>query len=171
MLIWEWNWSPLCLCLEKAWGKIGTVWKQTAVTDLGDDRKQAVWRWIGSYYFIWLDFHSAAVLEDERLEGEKRDGYNRRQQVFHTLQQIDKSFQRPQKLCCFNQITGQNSECLLSRNVPIQKFGCTIIVSTRRWVDIMFCLSSLFVHFFSFHLYNIFVLVFTCICMPWRPRH
>ena len=32
----------ICLCLEKAWVKIGTVWKQTAVTDLGDDRKQAV---------------------------------------------------------------------------------------------------------------------------------
>ena len=42
MLIWEWNWSALCLCLWKAWGKIGTVWKQTAATDLGDDRKQAV---------------------------------------------------------------------------------------------------------------------------------
>lgn len=90
------------------------------------------------------------MLEDERLEGKKRDGYNRRQQVFHTLQQIDKSFQRPQKLCRFNQITGQNSEFSLSRNVPIQKFGCTIIVSTRRWVDIMFCLSSVFVHFFLF---------------------
>ena len=80
----------------------------------------------------------------------KKETDNRRQQVFHTLQQIDKSFQRPQKLCRFNQITGQNSECSLSRNVPIQKFGCTIIVSTRRWVDIMFCLSSVFVHFFLF---------------------
>ena len=38
----------------------------------------------------------------------------RRQQVFHTLQQINKSFQRPQKLCRFNQITGPNSECSLS---------------------------------------------------------
>ena len=75
---------------------------------------------------------SVAVLEDERLEGKKRDGYNCRQQVFHTLQQIDESFQRPQKLCRFDQITGQNSEFSLFRNVPIQKFGCTIIVSTRR---------------------------------------
>ena len=32
----------IVLCLEKAWGKIGTVWKQTAATDLGDDREQAV---------------------------------------------------------------------------------------------------------------------------------
>ena len=64
---------------------------------------------------------SVAVLEDERLEG-KKETDNCRQQVFHTLQQIDKSFQRPQKLCRFNQITGQNSEFSLSRNVPIQKF-------------------------------------------------
>ena len=109
------------------------------------------------------------MLEDERLEGGKRDGYNRRQQVFHTLQQIDKSFQRPQKLCRFNQITGQNSEFSLSRNVPIQKFGCTIIVSKRRWVDIMFCLSSVFVHFFFFSWLKYVCAGFTCMCMPWTP--
>ena len=49
MLIWEWNWPARCqcTCLERAWGEIGTDWKQTAATDLGDhDRisliKQAV---------------------------------------------------------------------------------------------------------------------------------
>jgi len=121
--------------LGKAWGKIGTVWKQTAVTDLGMiESKQCEDELdlIISFDKIFTAGASVAVLEDERLEGKKRDGYNRRQQVFHTLQQINKSFQRPQKLCRFNQITGQNSECSLSRNVPIQKFGCTIIVSTRR---------------------------------------
>ena len=101
-------------------------------------------------------------LRMEGWRGKKTDGYNRRQQVFHTLQQIDKSFQRPQKLCRFNQITGQNSECSLSRNVPIQKFGCTIIVSTRRWVDIMFCLSSVFVHFFFFSCLKYLCAGFTC---------
>ena len=153
MLIWEWNRSHYVCVWRKPGGKselFGSrlqlqIWGMIESKQCEDELDLII-----SFDSIFTAGASVAVLEDERLEG-KKETDNRRQQVFRTLQQIDKSFQRPQKLCRFNQITGKNSECSLSRNVPIQKFGCTIIVSTWRWVDIMFCLSSVFVHFFPFH--------------------
>ena len=53
---------------------------------MGDDRKQAVWRRIGFFSFIWLDLDSwgwCAVLEDERLRKIWTD--NRRQLKSFTL--------------------------------------------------------------------------------------
>ena len=79
--------------LGESLGEIETdCLNQTAATDMGHDRKQAVWRRIGSCSFIWLDFHSwgwCAVLEDERLRKIWTD--NRRQLKSFTLSIISTS--------------------------------------------------------------------------------
>ena len=117
--------------------KIGTVWKQTAATDLGmieskqcEDELDLIISF--DQIFTAGASYSVAVLEDERLEGKKRDGYSQAASLSHFATLTDRQvLSTTTEIMSLQPNNWTKFECSLSRNVPIQKFGCTIIVSTR----------------------------------------
>ena len=172
MLIWKWNWSPLCLCLEKAWGENRNSLEADCSYRFGGWSKASSVKmnWILLFHLIRFS-QLGLVSLCLRMKGwrGKKEADNSRQQVFHALQQIDKSFQRPQKLCRFNQITGQNSECSLSVMYQSKSSDAQYCKHTAlSWYHVLSLFSIC--AFFSFSCLKYLCAGFTCMCMPWRRR-